>query len=62
MVVPPFVFGFVDAGIDWVDRGKELLLYTGDRRRIGEQSLEDIRNVDSLDKLRRCRRGSVKER
>ena len=56
------MFGFVVAGIDWVDRGKELLLYAGERRRIGEQSLEDIKNVDSLDRLRRCRLGSVKDR
>lgn len=56
-----FVLAVV-AGIDCVERGSELLQYTGDRRRMGEQSLEEIRNVDSLDMWRRWRRGNVEER
>lgn len=57
--------GVVDnvvAGIECVDRGKLSLQYTGEPRRIGEQSRDDITNVDSLDMCRRCRRGNVNER
>lgn len=36
-------------GMECVDLGKLLLQYTGDPRRIGEQSRDDITNADSLD-------------